>query len=144
MPPSARWERIRYRPSTRRPTRGSARLEVTRAILRKDARAAGTRRPPTVGGRPCWQTGAVSENTPTDPSETDLESLVGDWLTVPDVAERLGVPLSRVRQWLADRELLGSRIGERNGWTTTSHHRDDGQTMFISLSTRVPVTISER
>ncbi|GAA5028930.1 hypothetical protein GCM10023258_24960 [Terrabacter aeriphilus] len=43
----------------------------------------------------------------------DLESLVGQWLTVPDIAERLGVPLSRVRQLLADRELLGVRIGER-------------------------------
>lgn len=43
----------------------------------------------------------------------DLESLVGQWLTVPDIAERLGVPLSRVRQLLADRELLGARIGER-------------------------------
>ena len=56
----------------------------------------------------------MSENTPIDPTETDLESLVGAWLTVPDAAERLGVPLSRVRQWLTDRELLGSRVGERN------------------------------
>ncbi|HET7397430.1 MAG TPA: Rv2175c family DNA-binding protein [Intrasporangium sp.] len=43
-----------------------------------------------------------------------MEALVGAWLTVPDAAERLGVPLSRVRQLLADRELLGARIGERN------------------------------
>jgi excisionase family DNA binding protein len=56
----------------------------------------------------------VTENIPTDPTEPDLETLVGAWLTVPDVAERLGVPLSRVRQWLTDRELLGSRVGERN------------------------------
>lgn len=45
--------------------------------------------------------------------ETDLESLVGEWVTVPDVAERLAVPLSRVRQYLADRELLSLRTGER-------------------------------
>lgn len=32
-------------------------------------------------------------------------------MTVPDLAERLGVPLSRVRQQLADRELLSLRIG---------------------------------
>ena len=42
-----------------------------------------------------------------------LEVLVGDWATVPDIAERWGVPLSRVRQHLADRELLAWRTGER-------------------------------
>ena len=41
-------------------------------------------------------------DTPVQPDETttgdtDLETLVGEWLTVPDAAERLGVPLSRVR-----------------------------------------------
>ncbi|WP_030146283.1 Rv2175c family DNA-binding protein [Terrabacter tumescens] len=43
----------------------------------------------------------------------DLESLVGEWLTVPDAAERIGAPLSRVRQFIADREVLAARIGER-------------------------------
>ena len=42
-----------------------------------------------------------------------LEALVGDWATVPDIAERWGVPLSRVRQHLADRELLAWRTGDR-------------------------------
>ena len=58
----------------------------------------------------------VSE-TPAQPEATtderDLETLVGEWLTVPDAAERLGVPLSRVRQMVADREVLAARIGER-------------------------------
>ena len=48
-----------------------------------------------------------------DPGEPDLETLVGEWLTVPDVAERLGVPLARVRRLIADRELLSARVGER-------------------------------
>ncbi|HET8600289.1 MAG TPA: Rv2175c family DNA-binding protein [Segeticoccus sp.] len=43
---------------------------------------------------------------------TRLHDLVGDWLTVPDVAERLGVPLSRVRRMLDDRDLVALRIGE--------------------------------
>jgi excisionase family DNA binding protein len=47
-------------------------------------------------------------------SASDLANLVGDWLTVPDIAERLGVPLSRVRQYIADRDLLALRTGERN------------------------------
>jgi hypothetical protein len=42
-----------------------------------------------------------------------VESLVGDWVTVPDIAERWGWSLARVRQHLADRELLSWRIGER-------------------------------
>ncbi|WP_343993543.1 Rv2175c family DNA-binding protein [Terrabacter terrae] len=48
-----------------------------------------------------------------DPATPDLESLVGHWLTVPDAAEQLGVPLSRVRQLIADREVLAARIGDR-------------------------------
>ena len=42
-----------------------------------------------------------------------LERLVGEWLTVPDVAERLGVPLSQVRRLIADREVIAVRVGER-------------------------------
>ena len=49
---------------------------------------------------------------PQDGSD-DIEALVGSWLTVPDVAERLGVPLSTVRRLLEDRELLAHRVGER-------------------------------
>ncbi len=47
-------------------------------------------------------------------SGPSLEALVGAWLTVPEAAERLGVPLSRVRRLLADREVLGARVGARN------------------------------
>ena len=53
---------------------------------------------------------------PGDPpphQEDDLEALVATWLTVPDVAERLGVPLSTVRRLVEDRELLAHRVGER-------------------------------
>jgi excisionase family DNA binding protein len=42
-----------------------------------------------------------------------LVDLVGSWLTVPDIAERLGVPLSSVRKVIEDREVLAARIGER-------------------------------
>ncbi|WP_404383242.1 DNA-binding protein [Knoellia locipacati] len=46
--------------------------------------------------------------------ETQLETLVGQWLTVPDIAERLGISLSDVRRLIDDREVLASRVGERN------------------------------
>ena len=32
---------------------------------------------------------------------------------MPDIAERLGIPLSSVRRLIEDRELLAARIGER-------------------------------
>ena len=49
-----------------------------------------------------------------DTTAPDLETLVGDWLTVPDLAEELGMSLRQVRQMIADREIIASRVGERN------------------------------
>jgi excisionase family DNA binding protein len=37
-----------------------------------------------------------------------------EWLSLPEVAERLGCRLSEVRRMLADRELIAVRRGERN------------------------------
>ena len=34
------------------------------------------------------------------------DAIVGDWMTIPEVSERLGIPVSRVRQLLRDRKLL--------------------------------------
>jgi hypothetical protein len=34
------------------------------------------------------------------------DALVGEWLSLPEVAERLGIPSSRVKQLLRDRKLL--------------------------------------
>lgn len=45
---------------------------------------------------------------PLDP----LVDALGGWLTVPEVAERLGLPLNRVRQLLGERQLLAVRRGE--------------------------------
>jgi len=46
--------------------------------------------------------------------DDDLEELVGDWLTVPDIGERMGLRLSDVRQLIEDRQVLSLRIGPRN------------------------------
>jgi hypothetical protein len=40
---------------------------------------------------------------------SSIDDLVGDWLTVPDVAERLGMDVQRVRQQLRERKLLAVR-----------------------------------
>jgi hypothetical protein len=36
----------------------------------------------------------------------ELDDVVSGWLTLPDVAERIGQPLSRVRQMLRDGQLV--------------------------------------
>ncbi len=46
----------------------------------------------------------------------DLDELVTEWLTLPDVAERLGVDVTRVRRLIQDRYLIAVRHGERGGW----------------------------
>lgn len=37
------------------------------------------------------------------------DAIVGDWLTLPEIAERLQLPPSRVKQLLRDRKLLGAQ-----------------------------------
>ena len=44
----------------------------------------------------------------------DLDVLVSEWLTLPDVAERLGLDMGKVRRLLQDRYLVAVRRGERN------------------------------
>ena len=45
---------------------------------------------------------------------TDADDLVPSWLTLPDVAERLGMDITRVRQLVRDRQVLAVRRGENN------------------------------
>lgn len=44
----------------------------------------------------------------------DLDEIVGEWLTLPDVAERLGLDVGKVRRLIQDGFLLAVRRGERN------------------------------
>lgn len=44
----------------------------------------------------------------------ELDTLISDWLTLPEVAERLGIDVGRVRRLLQDRDLVAARHGERN------------------------------
>lgn len=45
---------------------------------------------------------------------SDLENLVGQWLTLPDVAERLDVIVTKIHNMIKDRQLLDVRLGESN------------------------------
>jgi len=52
------------------------------------------------GGALMWEAPPVAQiDPPTD-------AIVGEWLSLPDVADRLGLPVSRVKQMLRDRKLL--------------------------------------
>lgn len=55
----------------------------------------------------------------------DLEALVGQWLTVPEVAERFDVPLAQVRRLIEDRVVLASRIGPRRVVAVPERFFDD-------------------
>lgn len=43
---------------------------------------------------------------------SDLESVVDAWLTVPDLAERLGTDAVEVRRMIEDRRVLAARRGD--------------------------------
>ena len=56
----------------------------------------------------------------------DLDTLVPEWLTLPDVAERLGIDITRVRQLLKERGLVAVRRGERNVLSVPARLVGDG------------------
>ena len=57
----------------------------------------------------------------------DLDSLPIEWLTVPDVAEALGVDVTRVRGMLKERRLVAVRRGERAVLSIPAALLRDGQ-----------------
>jgi hypothetical protein len=55
--------------------------------------------------------------TATDPAgdpAQDLDQLVDEWLTLPDVAERLDLKVTLVRRLLQERQLVAVRRGANN------------------------------
>ena len=70
----------------------------------KNAATNGNRRAPTallcLSGALVWDIGRVTEIDP------QADSLVGDWLSLQEVADRLALPAGRVKQLLRDRKLL--------------------------------------
>ena len=67
---------------------------------------------------------------------TDVDTLVPQWLTVPEVAEALGVPVTRVRQLITERQLLAVRRGERNVLCVPAAFVRDGQLLTGLPGTR--------
>ena len=67
----------------------------------------------------------ANDSNPDAIADGDLEQLVGEWLTVPDIGERMGLRLSDVRQLIEDRQVLGLRIGPRNVMSVPSRFFSD-------------------
>ena len=53
-----------------------------------------------MGGARTWDIGLVAQIDPA------TDALVGEWLSLPEVAGLLGIPAGRVKQLLRDRKLL--------------------------------------
>jgi Rv2175c C-terminal domain of unknown function/DNA-binding protein Rv2175c, wHTH domain len=53
-----------------------------------------------------WDIGLVAQIDPA------TDALVGEWLSLPDVADRLGIPPGRVKQLLRDSKLLAVNRAE--------------------------------
>ncbi len=56
-----------------------------------------------------------------------VDELVSDWLALPDVAELLGIPVTRVRQLLAENKLIAVRRGENNALYVPADFLADGE-----------------
>ena len=56
----------------------------------------------------------------------ELEELVSDWLTLPDVAEQLDLTISKVHSLLEERALLAVRLGERKIRSVPAAFINDG------------------
>ncbi|MCV2396471.1 Rv2175c family DNA-binding protein [Actinotalea sp. M2MS4P-6] len=74
--------------------------------------------------------------------ETTLEHLVGAWLPLPDVAERMGTDVGKVRRMLADGTLVAVRLGERKVLGVPERFlrpADEGWTVLPALAGTVSV-----
>jgi hypothetical protein len=60
---------------------------------------------------------------------SDLEALVDSWLTVPEVAERLGLDVVRARQLLSERKLAAVRRGENRALYIPAAFVRDGKVL---------------
>ncbi len=60
---------------------------------------------------------------------SDLDTLVTSWLTLPELAERLGVKASRARQFIAERQVLAVRRGDNNALMVPEPFVQDGRVL---------------
>ncbi len=68
---------------------------------------------------------------------SDLDLLVSHWLTLPDVAEQLGVDVVRVRRLIQERFLVAVRRGEHSVLSVPADLLKDGEPL-----TQLPGTLT--
>ncbi|HTJ68039.1 MAG TPA: Rv2175c family DNA-binding protein [Actinospica sp.] len=61
--------------------------------------------------------------------DTDLDALITDWLTLPDLAERMNLPITKARQLVKDRQVVAVRRGERNVLSVPAAFVSGGQVL---------------
>lgn len=75
--------------------------------------------------RTCDRVGRVTTEESADP----VELAVSRWLTLPELAEALGLDVARVRQMLADGHFLARRRGERSVLSVPVEFVQDGDVL---------------
>jgi len=75
-----------------------------------------------------WAASAVRGNLDTVTSiSAELDELVPAWLTLPEVAERLDLPVNRTRQLLKEHQLVAVRRGDNNALSVPAAFLDGDQ-----------------
>ena len=61
--------------------------------------------------------------------DPDLDSLIAEWLTLPDLAELMNLPITKARQLVKDRQVVAVRRGERNVLSVPAAFLDGDQVL---------------
>ncbi len=69
----------------------------------------------------------TSDAGPSETSTDELDVLVGQWATVPDIAGALDVDVTKVRQYLREGQLVALRRGERRVLSVPAAFVADGR-----------------
>lgn len=69
----------------------------------------------------------MTEQSPRPDAAPHLEQLIDEWLTVPDLAEALDLPLRQVRRLIDERQVLAHRVGERRVQSVPAKFVQDGE-----------------
>ncbi|GAB3670456.1 Rv2175c family DNA-binding protein [Streptomyces sparsus] len=59
--------------------------------------------------------------------DAKIEALVPSWLNLPEIAELLDVPVTRVRQWVREGQLIAARRGENRVLMVPADFIGDGR-----------------
>jgi hypothetical protein len=79
----------------------------------------------------------VSTTTPDGP---DLDALVDEWLTLPDLADALGIDFGRARRLVRDRHVVAVKHGDRSVWQVPAGFLQDGEVIATLRGTIVLLT----